>query len=115
MHFHLLRGDGRGKGPRVTRNTASQAHGHSELQALSAGPVNTDRGCVQERVPYILKAAPQVVSQTHQWVPAVGVSMGLLFCPSLRLPRFEDKRVRAHALNHLPEDKCFQTHMLWQK
>lgn len=66
MHFHLLRGDGRGKGARVTRNTASQAHGHSELQALSAGPVNTDRGCVQERVPYILKAAS--VFLRHRWL-----------------------------------------------
>lgn len=47
---------------------------------------------------------PQVVSQTHQWGPAVGGSMSLLFRPILQLPRFEDKRVRAHALNHLPED-----------
>lgn len=69
MHLHLLRGD-RVKVPVSTCNTASQAHGCSELQALSTQHRPSRHRqrlcCVQELLPYILKAG--FVFLGHRWL-----------------------------------------------
>lgn len=67
MHFHLLRGDGRGKGPRVNMlHCVSGTRAQCAIGTQRRPSEHRQRLCVQELVPYILKAG--FVFLRHRWL-----------------------------------------------